>query len=463
MFRLSALLLIACASASTQSLPRLRVSDNHRFLVDASGRPFFYLADTAWEIFHRLTREEAILYLDTRARQGFTAVQAVAIAEFDGLREPNAYGALPFVDFDPARPAVSTGRYGYWDHVDFIVNQANRRGMYIAMLPAWGRWVTDDRVITTRNAQSYGEFLGRRYGRKGVIWVLGGDRTASGFEDVWRALARGIAIGVSGKEDYSAVLMTFHPRGGGTSSTWFQNDDWLDFNMQQNGHNTAAARQAWTHIANDYNLTPTKPVIDGEPIYEDHPINFNARVNGYSFDAHVRQAIYYDLFAGACGHTYGNHAVWQMYSPKYKPINGPLLYWTGAILRPGAGQMRYARWLIESRPVLARVPDQSLVVDELSGADRVAATRGDDYLFVYSGQGRRFTLRLGRIAGSTLSGFWYNPRSGASTAIDPLPNQGTHEFQPPSEGWSSDWVLILDDASKHYPAPAPASGGRPGF
>jgi hypothetical protein len=470
MIRLSVLLLIASAanSAPLKPLPKLKVSENHRFLVDDAGKPFFYLADTGWELFHRLNREEAVQYLDTRARQGFTAIQAVAVAELDGLREPNAYGDLPFIDFDPARPAVTPGanpgdarQYDYWDHVDYIVDQANRRGIYIAMLPAWGRWVTDhrndadDRVITIKNAQGYGEFLGKRYGRKGVIWVLGGDRTATGFEDTFRALARGIAIGVSGKEDYSAVLMTFHPRGSETSSTWFHSDEWLDFNMQQNGHNAAAARQVWTHIGKDYNRTPVKPVIDGEPIYEDHPVAFNARVNGYSFDAHVRQAVYYDLFAGACGHTYGNHAVWQMYSAKRKPVNGPLMYWKDAILRPGANEMQHARALIESRPVLARVPDQSLIVDELTAADRIAATHGEDYLFVYSGQGRRFSLSLGRISGARLSGFWYNPRTGSASAIEPLDNKGIREFVPPSEGWSSDWVLILDDASKHYPAPAP--------
>ena len=76
---------------------RLSVSSNHRYLVDEQGRPFFYLADTAWELFHRLTREEADMYLDDRARKGFTAIQAVAIAELDGISTPNAYGHLPFV------------------------------------------------------------------------------------------------------------------------------------------------------------------------------------------------------------------------------------------------------------------------------------------------------------------------------------------------------------------------------
>ena len=103
-----------------------------------------------------------------------------------------------------------------------------------------------------------------------------------------------------------------------------------------------------------------KPVIDGEPLYEDHPLAFRARDNGYSFDAHVRQRAYWDVFSGACGHTYGNHSVWQMYAPNRRPVNGPLLYWYDAIHRPGAAQMQYVRALIESRPILSRVPDQTL-------------------------------------------------------------------------------------------------------
>ncbi|MBE3068735.1 MAG: DUF4038 domain-containing protein, partial [Planctomycetes bacterium] len=41
----------------------LKVSANRRFLVHADGTPFFYLADTAWELFHKLEREEADRYL----------------------------------------------------------------------------------------------------------------------------------------------------------------------------------------------------------------------------------------------------------------------------------------------------------------------------------------------------------------------------------------------------------------
>jgi hypothetical protein len=392
-------------------------------------------------------------------------IQAVALAEFDGLTEPNAYGSLPLTGSDPARPAVTpgadprkAGQYDYWDHVEFIVDEANRLGMYIGLLPCWGAWLDDgkpgaNKVLNAGNAQSYGEFLGRRFGRKGIIWILGGDRTADLTAGIWRALARGIAIGVTGKEDYQGLTMGFHPNGGGTSSRWFHEDAWLTVNMQQTGHGLAETVKCWERIAADYNKTPVKPVMDAEPLYEDHPLAFRSKDYGYSFDAHVRQRAWWDVFAGAFGHTYGDHSVWQMYTPQRKPINGPLYYWTEAIHRPGAAQMQYVRALVESRPFLSRVPDQSLIGNALEGADHIAATRGDGYLFVYSAQGRPFTVNLGKISGSRVKAWWYNPRNGAAQQFDAFDNRGTHDFQPPSQGFGSDWVLVLDDAGRPFGAP----------
>ena len=80
--------MFACASVAGQTparLPLLRVSENKRFLVTTDGRPFFWLGDTAWELFHRATREDAERYLRNRAERRFTVIQAVALAEMDGL------------------------------------------------------------------------------------------------------------------------------------------------------------------------------------------------------------------------------------------------------------------------------------------------------------------------------------------------------------------------------------------
>ena len=117
--------------------------------------------------------------------------------------------------------------------------------------------------------------------------------------------------------------------------------------------------------------------------------------------------------------------------------------------------MRYVRALIESRPYLSRVPDPTLVANALEGADRIAATRGDGYAFIYSGQGRTFTVNMGKISGKQVKASWYNPRTGTSSAIDTFENTGTREFVCPSEGFGSDWVLVLDDAAIAPPLPRP--------
>jgi hypothetical protein len=212
-----------------------------------------------------------------------------------------------------------------------------------------------------------------------------------------------------------------------------------------------------------------KPVLDGEPLYVDHPLAFRSRDNGYSFDAHIRQRAYWDVFSGAAGHTYGNHSVWQMYAPGRKPVNGPLLYWTEAIHRPGANQMKYLRALVESRPYLSRVPDQTLIVNALEGADHLVATRGDGYAWIYSPQGRKFTVQMDKLPGARVKAWWYNPRTGDVTDAGEFDAKGTHEFTCPAEGFGADWVLGLDDASKTFPKPkftartsaaAPSTTGR---
>ncbi|MEK7677193.1 MAG: glycoside hydrolase family 140 protein [Verrucomicrobiota bacterium] len=447
-----------------QAAPRLKVSDNKRFLVYEDGRPFFYLGDTAWELFHRLNREEASRYLEHRAKNGFTVIQAVALAEIDGHTVPNPYGHLPLLDLDPAKPDVKDGPANdYWDQVDYIVNKAETLGLFIGFLPTWGRYWHDNvhegkPLFTEANAEIYGAWLGRRYKDKPIIWILGGDRGVDndGFKAVLRAMASGLRKG-----DGGAHLMTLHPPGGNGSSTWFHNDDWLDFNMRQNGH-VAEFTGHYDQTRADYDRTPVKPVLDGEPIYEDHPVSFDAKKLGHSNAADVRRPLYWDLFSGACGHTYGHHSVWQMWAPPRGPINNPLLPWFEAIDQPGAGQMQFGRRLIESRPFLTRIPDDSVLVTDRvptsvpgAGRYRFVATRdkSGSCAMVYAPIGRKFKVRMDKISGSTVKAWWFNPRNGEATAIGEFPNTGEREFTPPYPGEHLDWVLVLDDASKGFPEP----------
>lgn len=248
-----------------ESAPRLQVTENGRFLEYTDGRPFFYLADTAWELFHRLDREEADYYLKDRAAKGFTVIQTVALAELDGLNTPNAYGHRPLIENDPARPDVNEGlRNDYWDHVDYIVERAAELDLFIGLLPTWGSHWLPDGIFTEENARVYGEWIGARYRDKPVIWILGGDRNILSERDraINVAMAEGLRASVGDTQ-----LITYHPRGPGRSSDYFHNADWLDFNMHQSSH---AARDhdngLFTQL--DYALDPPKPTLDGEPRYE---------------------------------------------------------------------------------------------------------------------------------------------------------------------------------------------------
>lgn len=447
--------------------PSLRLSDDRRQLVDSSGTPFFWLGDTAWELFHRLNREEATRYLEHRARNGFTVIQAVALAELDGLNTPNANGHRPLLDNDPLRPDIKDGPDNdYWDHVDAIVRKANELGLVVGFLPTWGdKWSKGrnpaDAVFTPDNAEAYGAWIGKRYRDAKLVWILGGDRIPE--NDTHRDIIRRMAAGLR-KGDGGAHLRTFHPRGARGSAEDFHAEEWLDFNMRQNGHAIDYTGR-YDKTAADYARQPVKPVVEGEPVYEDHPVNFKAKEQGHSLAADVRRPLYWNVLTGAIGMTYGHHSVWQMWQPDRKPINNPLMPWQEALDRPGALQMKYGRALIESRPMAKRVPDQEVLVPDavptvVPGAGIRAFVAARDasgaFALVYAPVCRAFTVRMDKISGSQVRAWWFNPRDGTSTEIGVFPNRGERRFTPPLEGETLDWVLVLDDVARGFPVPGSA-------
>ena len=64
-------ILAAFLSGILPSAQYLRVSENHHFLVKEDGKPFFWLGDTGWELFHRLDRNEIEYYLRNRSGKGY--------------------------------------------------------------------------------------------------------------------------------------------------------------------------------------------------------------------------------------------------------------------------------------------------------------------------------------------------------------------------------------------------------
>lgn len=430
----------------------LRISENQRYITEEDGSAFFWLGDTAWELFHRLDREEATRYLENRAKKGFTVIQAVVLAELDGLNTPNPYGETPLINNDPSQPNDA-----YFEHVDFIVNKAEELGMYIGMLPTWGdkfnkKWGVGPVVFNPINARAYGEFLGNRYKDKPIIWILGGDRNPEVDEHIAiiRAMAEGIEAGDSG-----AHLMTYHPQGGSNSAHWFHNDEWLDFNMFQSGHGETD-NPNYEVTASLYDKKPVKPVIDGEPNYEDHPVAWNPE-NGWFDDFDTRQAAYWSMLSGAFGHTYGNHNIWQMWEPGHDPISSARTPWYEAIDHPGTFHMSYFRQLFEQRPFHKLISHQEIIRGDIlnnSSPARAAKARDNSFAIVYIPHGQTVDVSLELFGEVEVNPWWYNPRLGESIQLKPVTGGKMHTFDPPFDRRrGNDWVLVLDDAEANLEAP----------
>jgi hypothetical protein len=424
---------------------RLQVSENSRFLQYANGDPFFYLGETAWELFHRLSYQDAERFLENRREKGFTVIQAVLLAEENGLIVPSCNGELPLVDLDPTQPNEK-----YFLFVDSLVELAASKGLYMGLLPTWGdkvdkQWGQGPVIFNPENAYEYGQFLGTRYkDQPNILWINGGDRPCKGNEAVWNALARGI------RSVDKNHLMSFHPMGPRSSSECFQEEGWLDFNMHQSGHGDRYIPN-YRKVMADYALSPPKPCMDAEPIYESHPFSWNPK-NGIAGADEVRRAAYWALFSGAHGHTYGNHCIWQFYSEKVKAVNYPPMYWYEALDLPGAWDMIHVRRLMESRPMLHRYPDQSVIFGSAGGTiDHIAATQGDGYVFIYLPSNQEVIVEFSQIRGDAFRVWWYNPRTGEAAWIQDITGHPRESFRVPVSG--VDWVLVIDDASRDFPAP----------
>ncbi|MGE2731547.1 glycoside hydrolase family 140 protein [Mycolicibacterium vaccae] len=448
---------ISAGTGQPLPTPTLAVSENSRYFVDAADDPFFWMGDTAWGMPVNLTRDEVVQYLDLRNAQGFNVIQVVGVFNQAGGPGPNRYGDWPY---DKKLPRLSitdgadpndTVQYDYWDHLDFIVDQANARGIRIALVPIWAHGQVGE-LLDEENAEEYGRFIGSRYRDRRVVWVLGGDYPADGDENIWRTLALGIAHGVTGRDDYRSTVMTYHPIGGTTSTHWFREDAWLTFDMMQGGH-CLRYNQRHDLLRDAYEAAPTRPFLDGEPIYAQHPYCWDQPPEGYSTPLDVRRDAYWAVFAGAAGHTYGDHTVWQFSGATGRPSElGAVGDWRDAMDDEAAWQMRNLVSLMDAYPWWKAQPDSGSIVYEARAADRrIQAMKAVDGTFalIYSPDGTSFNANLGAAVapGARLS--WYDPRSGDSTPLGTL-QRGTVTYVPPS---LDDWVLVADDAPDPRPTP----------
>ncbi|HVS73162.1 MAG TPA: glycoside hydrolase family 140 protein [Phycisphaerae bacterium] len=454
---LMAAILATVSVAQAANVPEaIQVSPDGHSFVTASGKPWFWQADTAWCIFNHPSPADVDLYLNDRASKGFNVVQG-CVAVWDYRTRKNPDGEVPFVNGDPAHINDA-----YFKNVDSVIDKVEARGMYMAVLPFWTKNTRSGPAADPETMKAYCHYLAKRYAAKNIFWVLGGDTAATQIQPVINAEAAGLQEGAK-EAGVSKIMITYHPTGRESSSFWFQDSPWLDFNAIQSGHFIDTTN--FQLVGNDFVKKPVKPTLDMEPGYE----NITDRLVRDNPDAKriqavdVRRSAYLAVFAGAAGHSYGNGEVYEFYHPMPGGAPGAGWHanmdWKDALKLPASGQIQFVRDLILSRPAIGRMPDQSLLAAPASNraVERIEALRGADnsYAFVYLPAGiHEVTVNTGKLTGNQLKTWWYDPRTGKATAGETLAKTDTKAFTSPAgPAGNDDWVLVLDDAAKNYPAP----------
>lgn len=455
LFVLLFLVFYLCNDGVAQSVQPLKISQNQRFFQTADGKPFFWLGDTGWLLFIKCNREDVLQYLDARQQQGFNVVQVMVLHT---LGAKNVYGAKALKEGDISQPLTTPGAafddtsaYDFWDHVDFVVQEAEKRGIYMAFVPVWGSAAKDE-TVTAPKAAVFAKFLAERYkNNTNIIWLNGGDIEGNAKMDVWEA------IGTTIKKYDPHHLMTYHPRGRYSSTDWFHNRKWLDFNMFQSGHRSYAqdtsmkekhrhGEDNWKFVVTDYNMKPAKPVLDGEPSYENIPYGLHDSLQPRWTAAEVRRYGYWSVFAGGAGFTYGENAIMQFNKMGDADANfGVFNNWKETINAPGALQMKYLKDLILSYSYFDRKPAQEIIADNTQKRyNYIIATKGPAYAMAYTYTGRTFKVNTAKLGFKLSSAQWYSPVDGSTQSIGLKAKTGIVSFDPPGQPKNgNDWVLVL--------------------
>lgn len=372
-----------------------------RYLFD-DGKPFFWLGDTAWLLFEKLTPEQIQYYLCDRAQKGFNVVQATILHTLSGIE------------------SKKTAYREYFDGIARAVQYALKKGVYFALVPCWGELVKR-KTVNIQNCEVYARFLGEKFKHfDNIIWVLGGDIRGSEAFELYCRFADIL------KQYNPQRLISFHPFGRTGSYRWFNDCGWLDFNMFQSGHRRYGQsgiesadgadyeEDNYKYVLEGHAITPLKPCLDAEPSYEGIVQGLHDFSQPYWQADDVRRYAYWSVFAGACGFTYGHNAVMQFHSEGDADANfGVRENWRDALSAEGARQMKYLKQLMLSVDFTKGVCRDDLVIDNGTRYNHTACFAGGDFALLYNFNGD--AIRLKPPFGGQCAAYYFNPSDGKRT------------------------------------------------
>ena len=418
----------------------LRVSKNHRYLVDRRGVPFMVVGDSPQALIGNLSVKAAAAYIANRRAAGFDALWVNLLCKtYTGCRSDGSTydGIAPFLRKDN----LSTPNPAYFKRAAAIVQLARRAGMVVFLDPIeTGGWLDVLRSNGTSRDAAYGRFLGRRFrGFRNIVWLSGND-----FQ-TWKnqaddAVVRAVALGIRSADP--AALQTVeldYPRSASRDDRRWRGIIKLD--------------AAYTYFATyakvlrEYERRPPVPVFLLEAGYE-----FEENTpSSYGDPQTLRRQEYWTALSGATGQFYGNHYSWQF-------ADG----WKRRLDTQGSAQFGYLVNLLVRRPWFRLVPDlrHRLVTKgygtftpnrNVASSDYVTtASMPDGKLAIsYLPEGGTIRVDTKRMAGRVLAR-WYDPTSGTYTTVQGSPFAARRSLDLTAPGRNHegdrDWVLVLTAA-----------------
>ena len=418
----------------------LRSEPTGRYLVDQNGTPFFLTGDAAWSLIGQLSDQDADTYLSNRQQLGFTLVLVSLLEHKFSTNAPaNIYNIRPF-----SGKAFTTPNEAYFAHADYVIQSAAQKGIVVLLAPDYlgygcgdDGWCVETQAATTAEMQAWGHYVGSRYKNyDNIVWVIGGDMAPTPVLDKMQAMVDGIRSVDTGHP------FTAHNARGQMAITPWSGASWLNVNNIY-GDGVTDYMAALTA----YDVTPTLPFFLIESRYDGEGATAQS----------LRYQSYGTVLSGGFGHIYGNCPIWNFSAPSARTFCPGAPAWQGQLNNQGALNMFYLRQLFDSRHWYNLVPDVSHVaLTEGSGiagqTDYVTAAYGSDgsSLIAYLPTSRTVTVSGSRLAGGSMTAWWYHPGTGIATAIGTYSTTGTRSFTPPASG---DWVLVVDGSNFGFPAP----------
>ena len=436
---------LSSATAGAVSYP-IRVSANHRHLVDQNDAPFLYHADTGWHLFEKLTRAEVEAYLENRRAKGFNTVQVQLLAE-TCEDHTNAIGVAALLRTHD----LGTPNEAFFAHVDWVLRTAEARGIQLVIAPAWlgccqAGWKHIMKTNGVEKCRAFGRYLGARYKNfPNIMWLQGGDKDPGEFLPFVNAIATGI------DETDPNHLHTAHAGSPKSAMDFYAGEPWLDVNSTYTySPNVTNVGRSQFHVyaatLADYNRRPIKPTIMIESAYE------NERDSKLQW---IRRQAWWAVLSGGAGHAFGNAPIYF-----FKPD------WRDALDATGSRDLAHLKMFFDAVAWHKLVPDQKHEFVTAgygtfdSAASKSAAHHlGFDYVtagvaadgtlaVAYLPQPQTLTLDLSKLT-STVSARWFDPTDGSSKPVDgsPFENRGPREFVPPQKNAAggTDWVLVLEN------------------